>query len=264
MSINMSLSLRQQEISEIARRNGRVTVDELVEQFEVTPQTIRKDLNDLCEKKILSRVHGGAIISSGVANLGYEQRQDIAAEEKAVIGQMCAEQIPNNTSLFINLGTTTEAVARALLQHRDLLVITNNLNVANIVINNPTCEVIIAGGVLRRADRGIIGEATVDFVNQFRVDYAVIGTSAIDGDGSLLDFDYREVRVAQAILDNARRTYLVADKSKLERSAPARIGHISQVSDFFTDEMVSQDLTQVCAQHGVSVHERRKWDAGQD
>lgn len=255
----MSLSLRQQEISEIARRNGRVTVDELVNQFEVTPQTIRKDLNDLCEKQILSRVHGGAVISSGVTNLGYEQRQDIAAEEKAVIGQMCAQQIPNSTSLFINLGTTTEAVARALLQHRDLLVITNNLNVANILINNPTCEVIIAGGVLRRADRGIIGEATVDFVNQFRVDYAVIGTSAIDDDGSLLDFDYREVRVAQAILNNARRTYLVADKSKLERSAPARIGHISQVSDFFTDEMVSQDLTQVCVQHGVGVHETRNW-----
>ncbi len=260
----MSLSFRQQEIVEIARRNGRVTVDELVAQFDVTPQTIRKDLNELCEKKILSRVHGGAVISSGVTNVGYEQRQDIATEEKALIGQMCAEQIPDNTSLFINLGTTTEAVARALLQHRDLLVITNNLNVASTLINNPTCEVIVAGGTLRRADRGIIGEATVDFVNQFRVDYAVVGTSAIDSDGSLLDFDYREVRVTQAILSNARHTYLVADKSKLERSAPVRIGHISQMSDFFTDKMVSQDLDQVCAQHGVTVHEMQPRSIAQD
>lgn len=91
------------------------------------------------------------------------------------------------------------------------------------------------------------------------MDYAVIGTSAIDPDGSLLDFDYREVRVAQAILENARRSYLVADKSKLERSAPVRIGHISQVSDFFTDEMVSSDLAQVCGQAGVQVHETRRW-----
>ena len=255
----MSLSFRQQEITEIARRDGRVTVDELVQHFDVTPQTIRKDLNELCERKILSRVHGGAVIGSGVTNLGYEQRRDLASREKTLIGRMCAEQIPHSTSLFINLGTTTEAVARALLHHRDLLVITNNLNVANILIDNPGCEVIIAGGALRRSYRGIIGEATVGFVNQFKVDYAVIGTSAIDPDGSLLDFDYREVRVAQAILENARRSYLVADKSKLERSAPVRIGHISQVSDFFTDEMVSSDLAQVCGQAGVQVHETRRW-----
>ena len=253
----MALSFRQQEIVGIARRDGRVTVEGLVEQFDVTPQTIRKDLNELCESKILSRVHGGAVVSSGVTNVGYAQRQIIAAEEKAAIGQMCAEQIPNNTSLFINLGTTTEAVARALPQHRDLLVITNNLNVAYILIDNPSCEVIIAGGVLRRADRGIIGEATVDFINQFKVDYAVIGTSAIDADGSLLDFDYREVRVAQAILANARQTYLVADKTKFERTAPARIGHISQVSDFFTDTMASPDLAQLCERHGIRVHETR-------
>lgn len=258
----MPLSFRQQEITEIARSHGRVTVDELVERFDVTPQTIRKDLNELCEGKILSRVHGGAVISSGVTNVGYEQRQVIAAEEKALIGLMCAEQIPNGTSLFINLGTTTEAVARALVHHRDLLVITNNLNVANILIHNPTCEVIIAGGVLRRADRGIIGEATVDFINQFKVDCAVIGSSAIDSDGSLLDFDYREVRVAQAILQNARHSYLVADRSKMERTAPARIGHISQVSDFFTDELASSDLAQVCAERGVAVHETRGWNAG--
>ena len=253
----MPLSFRQQEIAEIARSNGRVTVDELVDRFDVTPQTIRKDLNELCEGRILSRVHGGAVISSGVTNVGYEQRQVIAAEEKAGIGLMCAEQIPNGTSLFINLGTTTEAVARALVHHRDLLVITNNLNVTNILINNPTCEVIIAGGVLRRADSGIIGEATVDFINQFKVDCAVIGSSAIDADGSLLDFDYREVRVAQAILKNARHSYLVADKSKMERTAPARIGHISLVSDFFTDQLTSPDLAQVCAEHGVRVHETR-------
>lgn len=254
----MPLSFRQQEIVDIARQSGRVTVEALVERFDVTPQTIRKDLNELCDSRMLTRVHGGAVIRSGVSNVGYAQRQGIAAAEKAAIGQLCAAQIPNSTSLFINLGTTTEAVASALLHHRELLVITNNLNVANILINNPACELIIAGGVLRRADRGIIGEATVDFINQFKVDYAVIGTSAIDDDGSLLDFDYREVRVAQAILSNARRTFLVADGSKIERTAPARIGHISQISDFFTDRMVSEDLAQVCLEHGVAVHETGK------
>ena len=247
----MHLSLRQQEILEIARGQSRVTVDELVERFQVTPQTIRKDLNELCDAKALSRVHGGAVLSSGVANVGYEQRRDIAPEEKQLIGQLCAQEIPDNASLFINIGTTTEAVARALINHRDLLVITNNLNVANILVQNSSCDVIIAGGVLRRADGGIIGEATADFVNQFKVDYAVIGASAIDEDGALLDYDYREVRVAQAIIENARHTYLVADKMKLERTAPVRIAHISQISAFFTDEVVSNKLRQVCSQHSV-------------
>lgn len=228
----MSHSLRQQEILEIARVQSRVTVEELVAHFDLTPQTIRKDLNELCEANILSRVHGGAVLSSGVANMGYEQRRDIATDEKRLIGELCAAQIPNNASLFMNIGTTTEAVARALIHHRDLLVITNNLNVANILIQNPSCEVIIAGGVLRRSDGGVIGEVTADFINQFKVDYAVVGASAIDEDGALLDYDYREVRVAQAILKNARHTYLVADQMKLQRSPPVRIAHISQISTF--------------------------------
>jgi len=249
----MSLSLRQQEILEIARGQSRVSVDELVSRFDVTPQTIRKDLNELCDARALSRVHGGAVIASGVANVGYEQRRDIAPHEKQLIGELCAAEIPNNASLFINIGTTTEAVARALTGHRDLLVITNNLNVANILVQNSSFEVIIAGGVLRRSDGGIIGEATADFVNQFKVDYAVVGASALDEEGALLDYDYREVRVAQAIIENARHTYLVADKMKLERTAPVRIAHMSQISTFFTDEMVSDKLRQVCTQHGVKI-----------
>ena len=109
----------------------------------------------------------------------------------------------------------------------------------------------------RAISGGIVGAAAIDLIRQFKVDYAVIGSSAIDAEGALLDFDYREVRVAQAILQNARHSYLVADKSKMERTAPARIGHISLVSDFFTDQLTSPDLAQVCAEHGVRVHETR-------
>nr|WP_296842276.1 DeoR/GlpR family DNA-binding transcription regulator [Thiofilum sp.] len=125
----MQSALRQQQILALARETGRVSVDELVMAFEVTPQTIRKDLNELCEARLLARVHGGAVLVSGVANVEYEQRRNMYAEEKQRIGKLCAAQIPDNSSLFINLGTTTEAVAQALLQHRNLMVITNNLNV---------------------------------------------------------------------------------------------------------------------------------------
>lgn len=249
----MQSALRQQQILALARETGRVSVDELVLAFEVTPQTIRKDLNELCEARLLARVHGGAVLVSGVANVEYEQRRNMYAEEKQRIGKLCAAQIPDNSSLFINLGTTTEAVAQALLRHRNLMVITNNLNVANILVHNPSFEIIIAGGVLRHADRGIIGEATADFVKQFKLDYAVIGASALDEEGALLDFDYREVRVTQAILSNARERFLVTDKSKLERSAPVRVGHVAQLTSLFMDALPSQRLIEVCEQHGVKM-----------
>src|SRR4030081_3221646 len=140
------LTHRQSEILNIARAFGRVTVEDLARRFEVSAQTIRKDLNDLCDHRSLTRIHGGAIIASGVENLAYEARRFVAAEEKKAIGAAAAVLIPNGCSLFINIGTTTEEVASALTSHQDLLVITNNLNVAMLLYRHPRIEVIVAGG----------------------------------------------------------------------------------------------------------------------
>lgn len=249
------LIARQQAIVELAKRVGRITVEELATRFDVTPQTIRKDLNELCERRLLSRIHGGAVLSSGVENVGYDARRLIAQDEKQAIGHAAAGLVPNNASLFINIGTTTEAVAQALLQHDDLLVITNNINVANLMLPYPRIEVIIAGGVVRRQDGGIVGDAAVDLIRQFKVDLAIIGVSAIDADGALLDYDYREVKVAQAIMANARHVVLVSDSSKFDRMAPVRIGHISQVQTFVTDHCRSEDVRQICKTAGVRLVE---------
>jgi DeoR family glycerol-3-phosphate regulon repressor len=252
---------RQNTILEIARQSGRVMVDDLAQRFEVTPQTIRKDLNELCDQRLLTRIHGGAILSSGVENVGYDARRMIASEEKEAIGRAAAARIPDQASLFINIGTTTEAVARALLQHSGLMVITNNLNVASLMRAYPQIEVVIAGGVVRPTDGGVVGEAAVDFIRQFKVDIAVIGASAIDQDGALLDYDYREVRVAQAIISNTRKVMLVCDSSKFERSAPVRIGHISQVTTFVTDRCESEGIRRICAESGVELVEALGADA---
>jgi DeoR family glycerol-3-phosphate regulon repressor len=248
-------SFRQQEILALARANGRVSVDDLAQRFVVTPQTIRKDLNELCERRLLSRLHGGASVASGVENLGYGARRQIAAREKRVIGEAAARLIPNNSSLFLNIGTTTEEVARALVDHEGLLVITNNLNIATVLYPHPKIEVIVAGGPVRRSDGGVIGGAAVDFIKQFKVDFAVIGTSALDEDGALLDYDFREVRVSQAIIENARKVILVSDRFKLERSAPIRVAHMSQVDIFVTDWLPSERVGQICREHGVEVIE---------
>ncbi|MFB2553569.1 DeoR/GlpR family DNA-binding transcription regulator [Ensifer soli] len=253
----MYLTGRQAEILELAKAEGRVLVDELATRFSVTPQTIRKDLNDLCDGKALTRIHGGAIFPSGRDNVKYDQRREIAAPEKLAIGRACAGLIPDSASLFINIGTTTEAVGEALTGHSSLMVITNNINVANSLRVFPSIEVVIAGGVVRGSDGGIVGEAAVDFIRQFKVDFAVIGASAIDHDGALLDFDFREVKVAQAIIANARHVILVADSTKFDRTAPVRIGHISQVHTFVTDRCKIASVRDICSAAEVRLVETR-------
>jgi DeoR family transcriptional regulator, glycerol-3-phosphate regulon repressor len=251
----MYLPPRHAEIVQMAKEKGRVLVDDLARHFNVTPQTIRKDLNDLCDQRMLSRIHGGALFPSGIENVQYESRRKIASDEKDEIGRAAARLIPDSASLFINIGTTTEAVSNALLDHQGLMVITNNINVANRMRVYPSIEVVIAGGVVRGSDGGIVGEAAVDFIRQFKVDYAVIGASAIDHDGALLDFDFREVKVAQAIIANARHVILVADSTKFERTAPVRIAHLSQVDTFITDRCRDTAIRAICADAEVQLIE---------
>lgn len=251
----MTPSMRQAKIVELARQQGEVTVDALVTAFDVTPQTIRKDLNILCDRGALKRTHGGAMHPSGVENVEYEARRQIAPAEKRAIGRAAAALIPDHASLFINIGTTTEAVAQALTEHRGLMVITNNINVANHLRVVPAMEVVIAGGVVRPSDGGIVGEAAVDFIRQFKVDFAVIGVSAIDPDGALMDFDFREVKVAQAIIANARHVIVVSDSTKFTRTAPVRIGHLSQAHSFITDICHLDSIRQVCADAGIALIE---------
>lgn len=260
------LTPRQADILALARDKGRLDVDRLAGHFEVTPQTIRKDLNELCDQGLLQRFYGGAMLASGVANLAYESRRQLATDAKRRIGRKAAELIPNDCSLLINIGTTTEQVATALRSHTGLMVITNNMHVVNILQGYADIEVVVTGGLLRHSDGGIVGAPAVEFLRQFKVDYAIIGTSAIDEDGSLLDYDYREVEVSRKIVENSRRVILVADSLKYERSAPVRIGHISEVDHFVTDAPPPDALLQICADNDVTVDvaEDNAGEAGAD
>jgi DeoR family glycerol-3-phosphate regulon repressor len=246
---------RHSEILKLIRRQGRVEVEQLCGRFGVSAQTIRKDLEALARQHHVVRFHGGAMLPSGVDNLEYEARRQIAAPEKEAIGRAAARLIPDNSSLFINVGTTTEAVGRALHSHRNLMIIADNVNLANRLRVYPQLQVIIAGGVVRSNDGAIVGEAAVDFVRQFKVDYAIIGVSAIDADGGLFDFDFREVKVVQAIMQNARHVVLTADASKFERSAPVRIAHLSQVHTFITDRCSSDAVRAICDASQVTLVE---------
>jgi DeoR family glycerol-3-phosphate regulon repressor len=250
----MTPNARQAELLEEVRARGSASVDALAERFGVTPQTVRRDLSLLAEAGLLARFHGGVRApSSTVENIAYRQRQQLNQAAKQRIARAVAQAVPAGSSLFVNIGTTTEAIARELLGHTGLRVITNNLNVAAILSDNPGCEVIVAGGVVRGRDRGIVGEAAVDFIQQFKVDIGLIGISAIEDDGSLRDFDYREVKVARAILAQSRQVWLAADHSKFNRPAMVELARLDQIDRLFTDREPPAPFPALLAEAGVTV-----------
>jgi len=163
------------------------------------------------------------------SSIRYEERRASNNAEKEKIGQIAASLIPDDCSVILNIGTTTEQVAHALTAHRGLMVISNNMNVIHILRDVALKELVIVGGGVRQSDGAVIGDEAVEFISRYKVDYAVIGASSIDVDGSILDFDCREVAVSRAILRNARTRILVADHTKFERSAPVRICDVSEL-----------------------------------
>lgn len=242
----MTPNPRQRRLLDQIRALHSASVESLAQSLEVTPQTVRRDARLLAEAGLLARFHGGvALPDSTTENIAYLQRQGINAAGKRAIARAAAACIPDDCSLILNIGTTTEEVARALLRHRGLRVVTNNLNVAALLADHAQCEVIVAGGVVRPRDRGIVGEATVDFIRQFKVDIAVIGISSIEPDGTLRDFDFREVKVAQAIIGQAREVWLVADHTKFGRRAMVELAHVSQIDRLFTDAEPPEPLAAI-------------------
>ena len=249
----MLLNPRQAEIMARARVEGRVLVDDLAALFEVTTQTIRRDLNELSRSGLLARVHGGAVLATKVTNIDYVERRALALEAKRLIGARAAAMIPDGCSLIINIGTTTEQVAHGLRERRDLVVVTNNINVVNILSGSEDKEIILAGGMVRQSDGAIVGDEAVDFIRNFKVDFAVIGASSLDEDGSIMDYDLREVAVARAIVANARQTLLVCDHSKFGRNAPVRICDVAEIDVLVTDFAPPTAFAEACAKAGTKI-----------
>jgi DeoR family glycerol-3-phosphate regulon repressor len=254
----MTEAERQEQIVALVHQRGFVSIEALAEHFSVTPQTVRRDVNRLCAQALLRRYHGGAGLPSSVENTTYRARQVLHLAEKRRIATAVASAVPDGASIFINIGTTMEQVARALLKHRSLRVITNNLHVAHVLAENEDFEVMVAGGQVSGRERGLIGDATKDFIGQFKTDLCILGVGGIDSDGTLLDFDFREVRVSQAMMANARRILVAADHSKFGRAAMARLGSLADADAFFTDRSPPPALRALMKREHTALHVARR------
>ena len=234
------------------RSSGSLSVDALAERFGVTLQTVRRDVTLLAEAGLLARFHGGVRVpSSTTENIAYRQRQQLNLNAKQRIARAVAVAVPNGCSLILNIGTTTECIARELLRHKGLRIITNNLNVAAILSDNVDCEVMVAGGTVRTRDRGIVGEATVAFMRQFKVDIGLIGISGIEADGTLRDFDVHEVEVSRAIVEQSREVWLAADHSKFNRPAMVELAGLGRIDRLFTDASPPEPFPALLVEAGV-------------
>lgn len=246
---------RHQEIIELVKNQGFVSTDELVERFNVSPQTIRRDLNELADANQLRRNHGGATLANSAENSSYHIRKTAFYDEKENIAAALVKHIPDGATLFIDIGTTPEAVARELLkEHNNLRIVTNNLNVAAILMTKADFNIILAGGEVRNKDGGVTGEATLDFISQFRLDFGILGISGIDYDGSLLDFDYHEVRVKRAIIENSRCVLLGVDHSKFGRNAMVKLGTLADIDLVITNQAPPSEIQDFVKEHQIGLH----------
>lgn len=243
---------RHEQIIALVRAHHFMSIEDLAATLAVTPQTIRRDINQLAAENLLRRYHGGAALGDALESEWQQGRRNSCQNEKNRIAQLIADHIPDNASLFISIGTTMEAVAAALVkQRKNLRIITNNLYVASVASARTDYTVIITSGVVRPLDGGITGVATVDFINQFKVDYAVMSTHGVEADGSLLDYDYKEVSVMQAMVNNARVRFLGVDHSKFSSNALVRLGSITGFDKVFTDRPPEEGMQKILDEAGV-------------
>ena len=239
---------RSHHIIEMVRASGFLTIDSLAEHFCVTPQTIRRVVNRLCDYGLLKRRHGGVEPPAPERNLAYQARQVLNLDEKQCIARRLAADIPERASLFFGIGTTPEQCAVALANHAHLKIMTNNLNVAMILCHNPACEITIAGGRIRNQDRDVIAGEAHQFFDRYSVDIGIFGVGGVAEDGSLLDFSPDEAAMRRSLMQHCRQRYLVLDHSKFGRKATVRSGHLGEASAIYTDLPIPENIaTQLTA-----------------
>ena len=207
----------------------------------MSSQTIRRDISELDRTGMLERRPGGASCRTTILNSTYDARQVEDFKDKERIARTIAEYIPDNSSIFLTLGTTVEVIA-------------NNV-VAALTLNKKTdFEVVLASGYMRKSSNGLVGESTIEFVNGFQCDYVITSTGGIsEADGHLLDYHTADVSVAQCMMRNANKVLLAASRSKIGRQAVVRVAPLKTVDVLFTNSPVPSRLEEVAQAAGVEL-----------
>lgn len=233
---------RRDLIRQVVQERGSVSVGALADMLAVSMQTIRRDLDTLCEDDDLRRVHGRIELPKSLLNTPFDLRADTNVAGKRSIAEVVANMIPSGATLFLSIGSTPLEIARALSSRKELTLITNNLNAAMALSHETSNRILLPGGELRLPDRDIIDEGSVDFFSRFRAEFAVFGVAGVAEDGGLMDFHPAEVRARLQMQSNAQNSILVLDRSKFGRISPAVGGNIAEPDTVVVDSPPDQEF----------------------
>lgn len=239
---------RQERILSRARAEGRVDVAEAAEELQVTPETIRKDLQFLERAGFVRRVHGGAFPVERVSlETSVAERVD-HADAKIAIARRALAEVPETGAIFIEAGTTTQRLAEMLPDNRRLTVITNSLPAALTLATRPNFTVITLGGRVRDVTLGEVGTFALRSLEELAIEVAFLGTNGISLQRGLTTPDAAEADIKRAIIACADRRVLLADSSKIGAVALWRYGNVSDVSVLITDSSADDsDVAQLRA-----------------
>ena len=249
----MPATQREHAILQILQDNGSGRIQDLAHRLQVTEETIRRAVKRLESAGHVSKVHGGVHLKDWGAEPSFEQRFILNPQPKRRIAAHLATMIGNGASLFLDVGSTTAYVAQALRLHRDLLVVTNSLAVAQVLTSRNGNRVFMAGGELRSHDGGAFGAEALTFVRQFQVQYAVLSAAAVDARAGFMLHDLREAEFSRAIIERAETAIIATDASKFGRSAPIQVAAPSAFHRLVTDAAPPPDLATMLTQAEVEV-----------
>ncbi|OBW95488.1 DeoR/GlpR family DNA-binding transcription regulator [Gallibacterium salpingitidis] len=252
--IELTGNPRHDKLIALVMSNGYISNEELASTLNVTTQTIRRDIRILSKDGFISRHHGGAGRVSSIQNTEFSIRETAHIAEKTAIANEIVKHIPDGSTLFMTIGTTTEFIAKALEIKNNLRIITNSLRVANLLYRNKNFEVITVGGMLRSHNGGIIGPSVVSFISSFRADFLITSVGAISIEGDLLDFDINEVAVVKAMIANSKKKIIAVDHSKFHTSAAVEIDSLKQDMMLFTDQKPPSSLLSVIKECKVELY----------
>jgi DeoR family transcriptional regulator, glycerol-3-phosphate regulon repressor len=253
----LQLTTRQAAILTLVQDQGFATIENLAERFDVSTQTIRRDVIRLDGLKLLRRFHGGAGLSEAATRPGRSHKDKAepvpSRSSKDRIGRAVAELIHDGASVFLDVGTTIDAVASALSSHKQLQIVTPSVTVAAILAGTSMGSVVVTGGLIRGPDGSLVGDAAVAAVSRFKLDWAVIGCSGFEDDGTVMDVDLLQVEVKQHMLNRSRRALLVADSTSLQRRAIVNVAPLASFDVFVTDQELPPRLAAAARASGCQV-----------
>ncbi len=244
---------RQSEILEAVKLRGSCTIGELATEFDVSDETIRRNIKPLVSRGLVLRVHGGIVLPDQFQEPPFQLRMLQNREAKQRISAVAARQIKDGDSLMMDTGSTTAYVALALSNHSNLLVVTNSVDIARTLATRNGNRVYMAGGELRGDDAAAFGPVAHSFVRQFEVQHAVLSIGAISANSGFMDFHLCEAEFARAIMSRAEHTIVVADNSKFGQKASIKVCDANQIDMLVSDREPPRPFSKQLLEAGVRV-----------